>query len=81
MSQLHAVTLESPLVASPNQAMKALLVSRSTLYSLINAGELQSYTEGRSRRITVKSISAYVERRLASEAERRGKAATDSTAA
>jgi excisionase family DNA binding protein len=75
MSQLQAITLESPLVASPNQAMKALLVSRSTLYSLINAGELQSYTEGRSRRITVKSISAYVERRLAAEAARRGNAA------
>jgi excisionase family DNA binding protein len=75
MSQLQAVILEAPLVASPNQAMKALLVSRSTLYSLINAGELDSYTEGRSRRITVKSIGAYVERRLEAEAARRGRAA------
>jgi excisionase family DNA binding protein len=75
MSPLQAVTLEAPLVASPNQAMNTLLVSRSTLYSLINAGELESYTEGRSRRITVKSIGAYVERRLATEAARRGKAA------
>lgn len=73
MSQV--IALEAPLVASPNQTMKVLLVSRSTLYSLINAGELESYTEGRSRRITVKSISAYVERRLAAESARRGKAA------
>ena len=75
MSQLQAIDLETPLVASPNQAMKALLVSRSTLYSLINAGELESYTEGRSRRITVKSMGEYVERRLAAEAVRRGRAA------
>lgn len=59
------------LVATPNQAMKALVVGRSTLYSLINAGELESYTEGRSRRILVSSIHAYIERRLASEAEKR----------
>jgi excisionase family DNA binding protein len=51
--------------------MKALLVSRATLYSLINGGELESYTEGRSRRITVESINAYVKRRLAAEAARR----------
>lgn len=74
MSQPQTIALEVPLVASPNQAMKALLVSRSTLYSLINAGELESYTEGRSRRITVKSIGNYVERRLAAEAVRRGRA-------
>lgn len=72
MSHLQIVALESPLVATPNQAMKALMVSRSTLYGLINNGELDSYTEGRSRRITVKSISAYVDRRLAAESERRG---------
>lgn len=75
MSELQAITLESPMVATPNQAMKALMVSRSTLYSLINTGELKSYTEGRSRRITVKSISAYIERRLEAEAVRRRQAA------
>jgi excisionase family DNA binding protein len=71
MSQPQVIGLESPLVASPNQAMKALLVSRATLYSLINSGELESYTEGRSRRITVQSIASYVERRLKAEAARR----------
>jgi excisionase family DNA binding protein len=67
--------MEVPIVASPNQTMKVLMVSREKLYSLINTGELESYTEGRSRRITVKSIGAYVERRLAAESARRGKAA------
>jgi excisionase family DNA binding protein len=75
MSQPQALVLDAPLVASPNQAMKALMVSRATLYALINAGDLESYTEGRSRRITVESINAYVKRRLAEEAKRRGRAA------
>jgi excisionase family DNA binding protein len=75
MFQPPALVLDTPLVVSPNQAMKALLVSRATLYGLINAGELESYTEGRSRRITVESINAYVRRRLAEEAKRRGSAA------
>jgi excisionase family DNA binding protein len=81
MSPSQAIALEAPIVASPNQAMKALLVSRSTLYELINAGELESYTEGRSRRIMVASIEAYVKRRLAAEAERRSRAARGSTSA
>jgi excisionase family DNA binding protein len=75
MPQSQALVLDTPLVVSPNQAMKALLVSRATLYGLINAGELESYTEGRSRRITVESINAYVRRRLAEEAKRRGSGA------
>ena len=70
-----ALVLDTPLVVSPNHAMKALMVSRATLYGLINARELESYTEGRSRRITVESINAYVRRRLAEEAKRRGSAA------
>jgi len=58
---------EAPIVASPNQAMKALLISRAKLYELINNGELESYTEGRSRRITVASIEAYVKCRIEAE--------------
>jgi helix-turn-helix protein len=65
---------EAPLVASPNQAMRAIQVSRKKLYELINTGELESYTEGKSRRIIVKSINDYIERRLATEAVRRGRA-------
>jgi hypothetical protein len=74
MSRAMPVALEAPLVASPNQAMRAIQVSRKKLYELINTAELESYTEGRSRRITVKSINDYVERRLAAEAARRGRA-------
>ena len=81
MSELHATKLEAPLVASPNQAMLAIQVSRKKLYELINAGELDSYTEGKSRRIIVKSIGAYVERRLAAEAARRSRTAKGSPSA
>ncbi|KRR22641.1 hypothetical protein CQ14_31015 [Bradyrhizobium lablabi] len=70
-----AISLEAPLVASPNQAMRILQVSRRKLYELINADELRSYTEGKARRITVESIDAYIKRRLAAEAQRRGRAA------
>ena len=75
MSQSTSISLEAPLVASPNQAMRSIQVSRKKLYELINTGELESYTEGKSRRITVKSINEYIERRLAAEAARlRGRA-------
>ena len=73
----NSVALEVPLVASPNQTMRAIQVSRKKLYELINTGELESYTEGKSRRITVKSINEYIERRLAAEAARRDRAPSD----
>ncbi len=77
MSSAVSITFDAPLVASPTQAMRAIQVSRKKLYELINTGELQSYTEGKSRRIIVKSINDYIERRLAAEAVRRGRAAPD----
>ena len=72
-----SIAFEAPLVASPNQAMRAIQVSRKKLYELINTGELESYTEGKSRRITVKSINEYIERRLAAESARRSRTASD----
>jgi excisionase family DNA binding protein len=75
MSRAMSFAFEAPLVASPNQAMRAIQVSRRKLYELINTGELESYTEGKSRRITVKSINDYIERRLAAEVVRRGRTA------
>jgi excisionase family DNA binding protein len=56
------------LVATPNQAMTFLGNGRATLYQLLNDGELESYTEGKGRRITWPSIHAYVKRRLAAGA-------------
>jgi excisionase family DNA binding protein len=73
MSRATSIALVVPLVASPNQTMRTIQVSRKKLYELIKTGELESYTEGKSRRITVKSINDYIERRLAAEAVRRGR--------
>jgi hypothetical protein len=63
------------LVATPNQTMAYIGIGREKLYQLINAGELESYTEGSSRKILWPSIHALVKRRLAAEADRRGRAA------
>jgi predicted DNA-binding transcriptional regulator AlpA len=62
-------------VATPNETMNFIGVGRAKLYELINANELESYVEGSSRKILWPSIHAYVKRRLAAEAARRGHAA------
>jgi excisionase family DNA binding protein len=59
------------LVASPNTAMRLLDCSRESLYRLLKSGELESYCEGRSRKIIVASIHALVERRLAAARAKR----------
>jgi excisionase family DNA binding protein len=75
LTSLQTAGSDAPLVATPNQAMQKLQIARMKLYELLNSGELESYTEGKARRITVRSINAYVERRLAAEAARRGRVA------
>jgi excisionase family DNA binding protein len=59
-----AFTVE-PLVVSPRIAWQMLGCGNTRGYELIAAGELESYRDGRSRKITVASIKAYVARRLA----------------
>lgn len=54
--------IESPLVVSPKKAMIMLDCGRNRLYDLINAGELESFLDGKSRKITVQSIEARVKR-------------------
>jgi excisionase family DNA binding protein len=64
-----------PIVGSVNETMTALKIGREKIYQLLNSGELESYRDGGSRKILWRSIEAYVERRLAEEAKRRGSAA------
>jgi excisionase family DNA binding protein len=52
------------LVVSPRRAMQMLDCGRTRLYELIDRGELDSYLDGRSRKITVESIHRYIERQL-----------------
>jgi hypothetical protein len=51
------------LVVSPRRAMRMLDCGRTRLYQLIKR-ELDSYNDGRSRKITVESIHRYIARRL-----------------
>lgn len=61
------------LVASVKETMLALKIARAKTYELLNAGELESYLEGSSRKVTWRSIDAYVKRRLDEEAKRRNR--------
>jgi excisionase family DNA binding protein len=53
-----------PLVVAPQRACEMLCVSLTRLYELLHAGELESYRHGRSRRITISSIRAYITRQI-----------------
>jgi hypothetical protein len=59
-----------PLVVRPKRA-RAMLAdcSKPTLYSLIKAGKLESFTEGKARLITVESIERYIARKLAEQSQ------------
>jgi hypothetical protein len=54
-----------PLVVRPKVAWKMLACGNTRGYELLAAGELESYKDGRSRKITVASIKALVARRIA----------------
>lgn len=56
--------MTKPIVLTPNQVMTALGIAREKLYDLINAGELESYRCGGSRKIMVRSVEAYITKRL-----------------
>jgi hypothetical protein len=72
LSELHSTLMaatgvqtdELALVVSPNKAMRMLDCGRSRLYEMIAAGELETYLDGRHRKITVASIYARVCRKL-----------------
>jgi len=61
------LSLSAPLVVPPRQACQMLSIGLTKLYELLNAGELESYLHGGSRRITVASLHAFIERRIAAE--------------
>jgi hypothetical protein len=62
--RLSASTGELPLVVSPIKAMRMLDCGRTRLYELLNANELESYLDGKSRKITVSSILERIRRKL-----------------
>ena len=54
-----------PLLVRPREAWRMLGCGNSHGYELLNAGELESFHDGRARKITVASIRAYITRKLA----------------
>ena len=56
-----------PLVVKPKLAWKLLACSNTRGYELLSAGELESFLDGRSRKIIVASIHRFIARRLAAE--------------
>jgi excisionase family DNA binding protein len=54
-----------PLAVTPRQACILLGVGNTRLYQLISNGELESYLDGRARRITMRGIRRRIARLLA----------------
>lgn len=65
MGKLGSAVDIEPLAVKPKVAWRMLNCGNTHGYELLAAGELESYKDGRSRKITVASIKAYVARRLA----------------
>jgi hypothetical protein len=54
-----------PAVVAPSQACVLLSIWMTRCYELMNCGALESFKDGKkSRKITVRSIEAYVQSRL-----------------
>lgn len=49
-----------PVLLTPEEAARALSVSRATVYDLIKEGALRSVTIGRSRRVPTEAVHEYV---------------------
>jgi Helix-turn-helix domain len=55
---------DEPLVVSPKRAQRILDIGHTRLYELLAARELQSFKEGKSRKITMASIQQYIARQI-----------------
>ena len=76
----RAADLE-PLVVTPREACRLLSIGNTRLYELIGAGELESYLDGRARRVTMASIRARIDaKELPAPTEHRGLLFDDSGA-
>jgi excisionase family DNA binding protein len=53
------------LVTDVDAACAMLDKSKDGVYALLHSGELESYLDGRSRRITIASIKNYISRKIA----------------
>ena len=58
----HAI---QPLLVRPREAWRMLGCGNTYGYKLLSAGELESFVDGKARKIIVASIYGYIERKLA----------------
>jgi|tagenome__1003787_1003787.scaffolds.fasta_scaffold20317397_1 hypothetical protein len=65
------------LVVSPKGACRMLGCSITRLYEILNAREIVSYRDGKSRKILVTSIRSYIDRQVAAEETKQRKGWTD----
>ena len=63
---IHSTGLgdDEPLVVSPRRARRMHDVGNTRLYELISARELETFKDGKSRKITIASIRAYIARKI-----------------
>lgn len=59
-----AARSEPPLLVTVEEAARRLSIGRTATYMLVLRGELQSVKIGRTRRVVVKSLEAYVAKLL-----------------
>jgi len=64
---------EGALLVKPKAAWRMLGCSNTHGYKLLAAGELESFRDGRARKITVASIHGYIARHLAESTGKRGR--------
>ena len=64
---MHASTPSpnTPLAITTREARRLLSLSMTQLYGLLREGKLQSYRNGRARRVTTASIYNYIEQQIA----------------
>lgn len=52
------------LLLTPDEAARALAVSRARVYELMRAGELRSIRIGSSRRVPREAVATFIEQKL-----------------
>jgi excisionase family DNA binding protein len=69
MKDLRLSEIEAFAVPA-KKAAPSIGVGMTRLYELIKAREIESYRDGKARKVVVASLKAYVERQIAAEAAR-----------
>jgi excisionase family DNA binding protein len=60
----HAPRIE-PRVTDVTGGCKRANVGKDRFYELLNSGEIESYLDGRARKVLLASVDAYIDRQIA----------------